>query len=173
MDELALIRSIQHDDNRNAFAFLVRRYQSSLRGYLFHLCQGQSEWADDLAQEAFLKAYRGLANFKGEAKFSTWLFQIARHLYFDARKRRLPDEDPESDSEVVDLDLRMDLNQALASLPLSERELLLLSYVDGFSNSEIAELTQIPLGTVKSRILQAKDKLTRRLTEAPACTGTN
>jgi RNA polymerase sigma factor (sigma-70 family) len=162
MDESALIRSIQTDDNRSAYAFLVRRYQSSLRAYLRNLCNAQPELADDLAQEAFLRAYRAIKSFDGRAKFSTWLFQIARNVYFDEMRRHRTMTPVEDEASVTpDMDSRVDLNSALARIPEAEHEALLLSYVEGFSHDEIAKITSSPVGTVKSRILQAKEKLSR------------
>lgn len=166
MDELELVRSIQRDGNRNAFAFLVRRYQSPIRGYLRLLCHGRQEIADELAQEVFLKVFRAISSFKGESKFSTWLFQIARNAYWDARNQdKLSFEEIPPESFFSQSDLKIDLIRALQRISPQEKDVLLLNYIEGFSHEEIASMTNSPVGTVKSRLLQAKSKLSVILRE--------
>lgn len=170
MNETELIRSILNDDNRNAFAFLVRRYQSSLRGYLMLLCNGHHEFADELAQEVFLKSFRALNTFQGKSKFSTWLFQIARNTFYDAKKQNKINFSESDDIALqtqvnMKIDMKIDLIKALQKLPVEQCETLLLSYIEGFSHDEISEITKVPIGTIKSRILMAKDKLLNELKE--------
>lgn len=168
MDEINLIRAVQHYDNRNAFAFLVRRYQAPLRAYLRHMCGGQTEWAEELSQEVFLRAYSAIKTFKAESKFSTWLFVIARNLFWDAKKYKHTElHDADEPNYNLNIDASLDLHKAMRKLPHEEREVLVLSYVEGLTHEEIAVIVKSPAGTVKSRILQAKQKLSSLLLEVP------
>jgi RNA polymerase sigma-70 factor (ECF subfamily) len=162
VDERALIRSVQLTDDRAAFRVLVERYQGPLRRYLKRMTGGEEALADELAQETFLKAYRALPTFQGQAKFSTWIFQIARNQWIDhLRSRKVEDhgEPAAEDSFTRDLDLAVDLERAVLGLPLEEREILTLCYVEELTHSEVAGLLGQPLGTVKTRLLRAKERL--------------
>ena len=137
-----------------AFEQLVLRHQGVVRGFLRHL----TAEADDVAQETFLRAYRRLAHFRGDSKFSTSLIAIAYNEMRQMHRRRTqqnkvvsalrlqaPNDDAEVPVEVHDLP------KMLAWLPEEEeRAALLLSYAHGYSHSEIALVTGVPVGTVKS-----------------------
>lgn len=151
-----------------AFGELVRRHQSAVRRFLRHLTRGDESTADDLAQETFLQAYRGLARFRADAPFLTWLLGIAHNQYRNAR-RRSRDEVP---IEAVDAaepspgglaDLRQDLTSAMGGLSSDEQLAIRLSFECGLSHAEIAEALQWPLGTVKTQISRAKDRLREQL----------
>lgn len=164
-----LARVLVHGD-QHAFGELVRRHQSPVRGLLRQLTRSDVELADDLAQETFIRAYKHIGSFRGEAKFSTWLFRIAYNLFREhARKRKELvgiDErqlEAEADPRAVDPALRHDLMNALAQLPLSERTAVLLCCQNGLSHDEASRVLDIPLGTVKTNVLRGREKLKKIL----------
>ena len=126
--------------------------------------------ADDLAQEAFLKAYKNIRNFRGEARFSTWLYRIAYNCFREDARRRKElvgiDETQlaaEQDPQSVDPALRHDLMHALSNLPLHERTAVLLCCQNGLSHDEASRVLEIPLGTVKTNVLRGREKLKKML----------
>jgi RNA polymerase sigma-70 factor (ECF subfamily) len=160
-----LIARVLARDDRVAFGKLVTRHQSAVRNFLRQLTRGDASLADDLAQETFVEAYRSLAKFRGDAKFSTWLLGIAHNHWRNAR-RKLRDQVEWSDETARDFaapadrsDLRQDLNTALGSLSADERLAIHLGYDQGLSHSEIATLVDWPLGTVKTHLARSKAKL--------------
>ncbi len=165
-----LVARILLDDDHHAFSELVRRHQSAVRGLLRQLTRTDVALADDLAQEAFLKAYKNIRSFRGEAKFSTWLYRIAYNCYREDARRRKElvgiDEaqlEAEQDPQTVDPALRQDLMQALRLLPLHERTAVLLCCQNGLSHDEAARVLDIPLGTVKTNVLRGREKLKKTL----------
>jgi len=148
----------------------VRRHQSAVRGLLRQLTRGDAALADDLAQETFLKAFKHIRSFRGEAKFSTWLYRISYNCFREeARKRKELvgiDEtqlEAEPDPSTVDPALRQDLMHALRLLPLHERSAVLLCCQNGLSHDEAARVLDIPLGTVKTNVLRGREKLKKTL----------
>jgi len=165
-----LVARVLLDDDHHAFAELVRNHQSSVRGLLRHLTRTDVALADDLAQETFLRVYKNLRSFRGEARFSTWLYRIAYNCFREeARKRKelvgLDEErlQTEQDPQTVDPALRHDLMYALSLLPLHERLAVLLCCQNGLSHDEAARVLDIPLGTVKTNVLRGREKLKRTL----------
>ncbi len=174
-----LIARVVVEDDRHAFAELVRRYQSGVRATLRRLTAGDHGLADDLAQETFLSAYRNLRAFRQEARFSTWLFRIATNAFLaHARKRReelLGDEasdladEAESDAQAGAgnhtgaTSLRIDMERALTLLSEGERAAIVQCYHNDLSHEEAAYVLGCPVGTVKTHILRAKQKLKARL----------
>jgi len=165
-----IARVLLHDD-QNAFGELVRRYQSPVRGFLTKMATGDTHLADDLAQEVFVKAWKNLAAFRGEARFSTWLFGIACNEWrMHARRRReiaLEEIDappPSPDPGETDGAARLDLAEALNRLTPGERAAIVLCCQNGLSHDEAARALTCPLGTVKTNILRGKEKLRRHLT---------
>lgn len=166
-----IARVLAHEDH-NAFGELVRRYQSPVRAFLARMTRGDSHLADDLAQETFLKAWQKLQTFRGDAKFSTWLFGIAINEFRGAARKRkellleeieeLPPEpsQPEANSRS---NLRLDLTEALKLLNSDERAAVVLCCQNGLSHEEAARVLDCPLGTVKTNILRGKEKLRHRL----------
>jgi RNA polymerase sigma-70 factor, ECF subfamily len=162
-------RVLLHDDH-HAFAELVRRHQSSVRGLLRQLTRADVALADDLGQETFLRAYKNIRSFRGEARFSTWLYRIAYNCFREeARKRKELvgiDEtqlEAEPDLQSVDPALKHDLMHALQLLPLHERSAILLCCQNGLSHNEAARVLDIPLGTVKTNVLRGREKLKKLL----------
>lgn len=165
-----LVARVILDDDQHAFAELVRRHQSSVRGLLRHLTRTDLALADDLAQETFIRVYKHIRSFRGESRFSTWLYRIAYNVFReDARKRKELvgiDEDQleqESDPNTVDPALRHDLMNALNLLPLHERTAVVLCCQNGLSHDEASRVLDIPLGTVKTNVLRGREKLKRTL----------
>ncbi len=162
-----LIARVLTGDDRSAFGTLVLRHQSVVRSFLRHLTHGDNALADDLAQEAFLQAYRSLARFRGGSIFSTWLLGIAHNHYRNARRRQRTEILPADSEPVPDptpaatrtSDLREDLAAAVRQLSSHEQLALHLGYVQGLSHAEIATLADWPLGTVKTHLARSKEKL--------------
>jgi RNA polymerase sigma-70 factor, ECF subfamily len=169
-DSELIARAVSSDD-RAAFGELVRRHQSAVRRFLRHLTGGDESLADDLAQETFLQAWRSLPRFRGEAGFSTWLMGIAHNRWRNAwRRLRTERAGRESAEEAASepsparaSDLRQDLGAALRRLTPDERTAVYLCYQEGRSHSEIAAVAGWPLGTVKTHLARAKEKLRRQL----------
>ena len=166
-----IARVLLHED-QNAFGELVRRHQSPVRGFLVKMSGGDAHTADDLAQETFLKAWRKIGTFRGEGKFSTWLFGIACNEWrMHARGRReialeeIADPPPErvQPEAPAASNLRMDLAEAMKGLTAAERAAIVLCYQNGLSHDEAAQALDCPLGTVKTNILRGKEKLRRLL----------
>lgn len=172
------------DGDEGAFGILVRRYQRRLTAFLGQLV-GDMELARELSQEAFIRAWSALERFNPKYRFSTWLFRIAHNLGIDQLRRRrllttpLYRTDSEGDEvEVVVPDLDKDPlghleNRALASelrevidgLRPEYRELVLLRHFAGLSYQEIADFTDMPLGTVKNKLFRAHSVLRKALTD--------
>jgi RNA polymerase sigma-70 factor (ECF subfamily) len=175
--DAALIARVVVNDDRHAFAELVRRHQSSVRACLRKLTAGNHALADDLAQETFVLAWRNVKSFRSEAKFSTWLYRIATNCWLaDARKRKetlLGDRDAEiaesddaADAAVETTPdharasvLRMDLERAMAALSEGERAAIVQCYHNDLTHEEAAYVLGMPVGTVKTHVLRGKQKL--------------
>ncbi len=167
-----LVARVLVDDDQHAFGELVRRHQSSVRGLLRQLTHTDVALADDLAQQAFLRAYKNIRSFRGEARFSTWLYRIAYNCFReDARRRKelvgIDEEQLQTlhDPQAADPGLRHDLMRALNLLPLNERSAILLCCQNGLSHDEAARVLDIPLGTVKTNVLRGREKLKRMLAD--------
>jgi RNA polymerase sigma-70 factor (ECF subfamily) len=182
LTDAELIARVVVRDDRHAFSELVRRHQSAVRATLRRLTAGNHALADDLAQETFMLAYRNLGSFRQEAKFSTWLYRIATNAYLaDARKRKeelLGDRDgdvaDDDGSDVSDegsgapdparaATLSLDMARAMAVLSDAERAAIVQCYHNDLSHEEAAQVLNCPVGTVKTHILRAKQKLKTRL----------
>ena len=167
-----LVARVLLDDDQHAFGELVRRHQSVVRGLLRQLTRTDVALADDLAQQTFLRAYKNIRSFRGEARFSTWLYRIAYNCFReDARRRKelvgIDEEQLQTqhDPQVASSGLRHDLMRALSLLPLNERSAVLLCCQNGLSHDEAARVLDIPLGTVKTNVLRGREKLKRMLAD--------
>jgi RNA polymerase sigma-70 factor (ECF subfamily) len=182
LTDAELIARVLVRDDRHAFSQLVLRHQSAVRATLRRLTAGNHALADDLAQETFMLAFRNLGSFRQEAKFSTWLYRIATNAYLaDARKHKeelLGDRDAdladdEADDSTGEADgvpdparaatLSMDMQRAMAVLSDAERAAIVQCYHNDLSHEEAAQVLNCPVGTVKTHILRAKQKLKSRL----------
>ena len=164
--DLALVARIRLGDDPRAFEQLVRRHQGMVRAQLRRLLHGDHAAADDLAQEAFLLAWRKLDQFRGEASFATWLYRIAYACFLQGvRRKSLPlDEDGEAEAESLPeptqaIDLRIDLERAMRRLSTGEQTVLLHCVQLGLSHEETAYVLDMPLGTVKTHAHRGKAKL--------------
>jgi RNA polymerase sigma factor (sigma-70 family) len=176
VSDAQLIARAQVQDDRHAFGELVRRHQSAVRASLRKLTAGNHALADDLAQETFLLAYRNLRSFRQEAKFSTWLYRIAYNAFLAERRKtrelQLPDSDDGDAGALADdtapplsrtVALGVDLQRAMAVLSDAERAAIVQCYHNDLSHEEAAFVLGCPVGTVKTHILRAKQKLKARL----------
>ena len=177
-EEYAVIQRVRNGDP-DAYEELVLANQKQV----YHLALkmlGNEQDALDVAQEAFLKAYRSLDGFRADSKFSVWLYRLTSNLCIDflrSRNRRptvslsvededgeekeltIPDERFSPQEELERKELRRAVRKGLAALPEEYREILLLRELSGLSYTEIAQTLQIEEGTVKSRIFRARKKL--------------
>jgi RNA polymerase sigma factor (sigma-70 family) len=167
-----LVARVLVDADQHVFGELVRRHQSAVRGLLRQLTRTDVALADDLAQQTFLRAYKNIRSFRGEARFSTWLYRIAYNCFReDARRRKelvgIDEEQLQTqhDPQVANPALRHDLMRALNLLPLNERAAVLLCCQNGLSHDEAARVLDIPLGTVKTNVLRGREKLKRMLAD--------
>ena len=155
--------------DQSAFTDLVRRYQSPIRQFLRRLAAGDHALADDIGQETFLKMFTSLTSFRGDASLSTWLHTIAyrtflRHVANRSRISFVDDDDmPEAPSVAPTAMSDILVEQMMQHLSLNERVMVTLSFSAGMSHAEIAQVTHMPLGTIKSHINRAKAKLARLL----------
>jgi len=157
--------------DREAFAELVRRYQNRVYRFLLRLT-GCREEALELTQDTMLKAFRGLADWRPDATFATWLFRIANNAAMDRLRRRkvveyvpieehmdFPDPGTGPEGELQRTQRYRALESALQRLPEDYRQVLLLREVEEFSYAEIGEALGLQVGTVKSRISRARQAL--------------
>lgn len=174
-DYAGLIEKIAAEQDRAAFADLFRHFAPRLKGYLVRLGASDGQ-AEEVLQEALLTVWRKAHLFdRKKAAASTWIFTIARNRRIDIlRKRKFPEieaEDPSlvpdppraPDEEVIDLREGEAVRAALEKLPEEQRELVRLAFYSGWSHSKIAEDTNLPLGTVKSRLRLAFSRLRNEL----------
>lgn len=180
--DLELVRRAQRNE-RGAFDLLVLKYQHKVVKLVARLLRDPTE-AEDVAQEAFVKAYRALGSFRGDSAFYTWLYRIAVNTARNAiasRQRRPLDYEAElSEGEQLNLasrlrdtdtpeatalseEIRVTVNQAIELLPEDLRTAIVLREVEGLSYEEIAAAMDCPVGTVRSRIFRAREAVDRAL----------
>jgi RNA polymerase sigma-70 factor (ECF subfamily) len=170
IDRALVARALLADDAR-AFEQLVRRHQGMVRAQLRRLLRGDVMAADDLAQETFMLAWQKLAQFRGEARFSTWLYRIAYSCFLQTSRRKswppdVPGESEiESSSVASQFDLQLDFERALRGLSSAEQTVLLHSVQMGLSHEETSYVLAMPLGTVKTHATRGKAKLKKWLAE--------
>lgn len=171
ISEETLIARVQQKRCQQAFGELVKLYQSDVRQLLRKLTSGDFALADDLAQECFIKAFKGLKNFRGDAVFKTWLFSIAWNTYRDhyrAKKRRNEETLDHVPESAVDIDYNADmkreaLNDALNELSSDQRMAIYLCLQQEMTQAEASSIMGLPLGTVKSHVNRGKAKLAQIL----------
>jgi len=183
--DLSLVRRVQRGD-KGAFDALVLKYQHKLVKLVMRYVRNPAE-AEDIAQEAFIKAYRALPQFRGDSAFYTWLYRIAintaknavvsrdrspieynidRHdndESYDMQGRMKDSETPEG--LVLTDEIRTTVNAAIDALPEDLRTAIVLRELEGLSYEEIAAAMDCPVGTVRSRIFRAREAIDRRLRE--------
>lgn len=161
--ESALVVRAAAGDDR-AFGELVARREPNLRRLLRRLC-GNAALADDLAQQAFVRAWRSMASLQSAAAFGGWLNRIAVNAWLQSRRKAGADMEPLEDDpvdparEAQGVEARIDLERALGLLKPAERVCIVLNHGEGHSHGEIAEITGLPLGTVKSHVTRGAARL--------------
>ena len=178
-DEELVAKSIGGD--ANSFNELIKRWERPIYALAYRQI-GREEDARDVCQETFLRAYRALNGFRGQAKFSSWLYRIALNLCRDwlRRERRTPVVTVSEDVDLIELasklepsesvedrvarhDLSRAVERAMAVLPEEQRTAILLKEYHGLTFQEIADLLDCPLSTVKTRLYQGLSVLRRHL----------
>ena len=165
VDRALVARALLGGDPR-AFEQLLRRHQGMVRAQLRRLLHGDAATADDLAQETFVLAWRKLDQFRGEARFSTWLYRIAYACFLQAHRKRSWADDDVSEhlpAAMPAIDLQMDLERAMQRLSAAERTVLLHCVQLGLSHDEASYVLAMPLGTVKTHATRGKAKLNAML----------
>lgn len=152
----AFLVSMARTGDRSAFAELVQRRQSSIRNLMRRFC-GDYALADDLAQQVFLKLWLNIRKLRKPSAFSAWLRRLAVSVWLQHIRKRdaIRGSSELSGTEAArheSASMGMDLDRALLTLPADERLCVVLSYHEGLTHGEIAQLTEMPLGTVKSHI---------------------
>ena len=185
VSDLSLVRRVQRGD-KGAFDALVLKYQHKLVKLVMRYVRNPAE-AEDIAQEAFIKAYRALPQFRGDSAFYTWLYRIAINTAknavvsrdrspieydldrnntdesYDMQGRMKDSETPEG--LVLTDEIRSTVNAAIEALPEDLRAAIVLRELEGLSYEEIAVTMDCPVGTVRSRIFRAREAIDRRLRE--------
>ncbi|MBI1242747.1 sigma-70 family RNA polymerase sigma factor [Umezakia ovalisporum] len=171
--------------DRAAFAELLRRYQSQVDRVLYHLAP---DWPDraDLAQEVWIRVYRNVNRLQEPGKFRGWLSRITTNLFYDELRKRkrvatplsldaprtledgemdweIPGDTPGPEEELTTREFYDQLREAIADLPEVFRTTIVLREIEGMAYEEIAEITGVSLGTVKSRIARARSRLQTQL----------
>jgi RNA polymerase sigma-70 factor (ECF subfamily) len=177
-----LVERVQKGDKR-AFDLLVLKYQHKIFAVISRFIRDHAE-VQDVAQDAFIKAYRALPNFRGESAFYTWMYRIAINTaknYLVARNRRPPASDVDVDDaeffagndamhemntperNLLRDELQSVIDQAFRDLPDDLRMAVTLREIDGLSYEEIAEAMDCPIGTVRSRIFRAREAIDKKI----------
>jgi RNA polymerase sigma-70 factor (ECF subfamily) len=181
--DLLLVERVQSGD-REAFGLLVGKYQRKLLRLVMRLVRDPAE-AEDVTQEAFIKAYRALPNFRGESAFYTWLYRIGVNTaknWLVAHGKRMPTVSEITDDESEGIEegvlLRHDetpdrvlmsrqigetVNAAMEALPEDLRTAITLREIDGMAYEDIAQVMDCPIGTVRSRIFRAREAIAVKL----------
>jgi RNA polymerase sigma-70 factor (ECF subfamily) len=176
LSDVELVAAARGGDG-DGFESLVKRYERPIFGYLFKMLRDR-EAALDVAQEVFIKVYNSLDRFSSEYRFSTWIYRIARNAAIDQiRRRGNHEESIETDDGEEAYSLRIEsngpspqqsheaqelrglLDSVVNCLPAGYRELIVLRHAQDFSYEEIAEVTGLPLGTVKNRLFRAREMM--------------
>ena len=176
-----IIRRVRSGDT-DAFGSLVDEYQKNVYNLALRMT-GSPEDAQDMSQEAFIKAYNSLSSFRGDSKFSVWLYRIVSNVCLDFLRSRSKNQpmslnveldDGETELDIPDLRClpedeleraltRQAVRDGLEALPPDQRQILLLREIEGFSYEEICRILALEEGTVKSRIFRARKNLCARL----------
>jgi RNA polymerase sigma-70 factor (ECF subfamily) len=163
----------------SAFDVLVARWEDRIRGAAYRILGSEDE-ARDVAQEAFLRAYRGLSGFKQEARFSSWLYQIATNLCRDRLRRRktrpqvslealeatgpvIMETGPGAHERLIERDVAEAVRRAIHALPEEQREVVILKEYQELTFLEIAQALDVPVSTVKTRLYRGLVQLRLRL----------
>ena len=180
--DLELVRRVQSGD-KSAFDILVLKYQQKVINLVTRYVH-DPHIAMDVSQESFIKAYKGLKNFRGDSAFYTWLYRISintakNHLV--SKSRRMPDDDIDAqeaeqydgggklrdistpENEMLTEEIKSTLNKAIEALPDDLRIAITLRELEGLSYEEISDAMACPIGTVRSRIFRARESIESEL----------
>ncbi len=188
LTDISLVTQVAVFGNQKAFDKLVVKYQSLVRKFFLHQTMGDSQLSDDLAQDTFIKAYVNIRQFRGTASFSTWLMRIAYNVFYDYKRKEKSLPQPLLERRGEDtlgaaksglqgdfspplqggagggsVGVRLDIHSALAILKPDERTCITLQLIEGRPIDEIASITGMPSGTVKSHLSRGKEKLANYL----------
>jgi RNA polymerase sigma-70 factor, ECF subfamily len=176
------IKKVKKGD-QSAFEDIVSFFQSKIYQHCYRML-GNAHEAEDIAQEAFIRAYVNIHSFDEKRKFSTWLYRIATNLTIDRIRKRKPDYYLDAEikgteglnmysqmadqgrlpgEEVESMELQRYIHQEISELPPKYRSIIMLRYLEEFSLQEISDILDIPLGTVKTRIHRGREALRKRL----------
>ena len=166
-DTLVIALACAGDDS--AFAEVLRRRQERVRRFMYHLCR-QTALGDDLAQQVFLTAWRSIGKLRSAVAFDGWLKRIMVNVWLQEIRRgklaTVSEVDPaDLAGQGESTALRMDLDDALATLPPDQRLCVVLAHDEGLTHPEIVTLTGLPLGTVKSHITRGARRMREILTD--------
>jgi RNA polymerase sigma-70 factor, ECF subfamily len=169
--------------DQDAFAEIVEIYSNSIYQLGYRMLGNRHE-AEDIAQEAFIRAYVNIKSFNQDLKFSTWLFRIATNLCIDRIRKKKPDyyldaevsgtdgltmysqlasDSPLPEKELESLELQESVQKEILKLPEKYRSVIVLKYIEELSLNEISEILDLPLGTVKTRIHRGREALRQQL----------
>lgn len=186
MDDLKIIESCLLG-NTKMFSQLIDKYKNMVYNLAYRMSNNNSQEAEDISQEAFLRAYQSLVRFNPSYKFSTWLYQITLNIIRDKFKKKQLDPvsldapakiaDAEFYPQLVDLATNPEqiitrredsqrILQALHSLPLKYREVIVLRYLQDLSYTEIGNILELSPGTVKVRLHRAREQLKKMLSDS-------
>jgi RNA polymerase sigma-70 factor, ECF subfamily len=184
--EAQLLEAVKDGDG-NAYRALVEKYQNRVFGMVYGMLRNRED-ARDITQDAFVKAYRNIAKFRLESSFYTWLYRIAMNLAIDfVRKKKRRGESSGFDEAIAAKDADGNISQthnresprkalerkqlykrimdALEKLPTDQKQIIVLRELEGLSYKEISDITEVPEGTVMSRLYYARKKLQQLLAE--------
>ncbi|WP_010099564.1 RNA polymerase sigma factor SigW [Ornithinibacillus scapharcae] len=176
------IKQVKKGDQA-AFEDIVLFYQDKIYQHCNRML-GNAHEAEEIAQEAFIRAYINIHSYDERRKFSTWLYRIATNLTIDRLRKRKPDyyldaevkgtegldmysqlaaEDKLPEDELEELELQNYIQKQIAELPPKYRSIIMLRYLEDFSLQEISEILDIPIGTVKTRVHRGREALRKKL----------
>ena len=187
LDDTQLIIRCQQEDHedcqtdRQAFNELVLKYQDKLYNSVYRLVNNQSD-AQDICQEAFIRAFRNIKNFKGNSSFQTWLYQIALNQFYTHYQKSKREQEKkvekiqESNSNTVNVrkpsegfddpaqhvqseEQKQAIEEALDALPIELKRVVVLKDIEGFSYEEIAQILKISIHTVRKHLCEAREEL--------------
>lgn len=182
VSDQVLVERVQKGDKR-AFSLLVQKYQHKVVSLVSRYVSDHAE-AQDVAQEAFVKAYRAIGNFRGDSAFFTWMYRIAintakNHLVAQSRRPPASDLDAQEaeqyggdhrlrdtaspERELLRQEIERTIQEAIHALPDDLRTAITLREVEGLSYEDIAQAMDCPIGTVRSRIFRAREAIDRKL----------
>jgi len=171
LDDHELVKHAQHGD-RNAYSELVRRHQGGVINLLYRFC-GDGQIAEDAAQDAFIRAWQNLNQYKPKNAFRNWIYRIATNAALDILRReketldidsiQLPSMGIKPEGSVETAERAAQIQGAVLALPHASRVVLILREYEGLSYREIGETLDIPLGTVMSRLNYARNLLREEL----------